>query len=144
MKPKRKSRGKKSVSGYSVLSPQTAESLLRELPATLSFRFYEDLGKPTEHGARSLVDFCDKLASNQPSLPKESLTFHMQRGDFAAWIKGAVGDVELANKIAKINPNDSRLQKRLRQTVNTRIEHLKETLIAYSIIPEDQCAVPRA
>jgi len=143
MLSKRKSRRTSSTSGYSPLSEQKTKAILRDLPLNLAFHFYEDIDKPTGQVATSLLDFCNKLASAQSPQALTSLIFHMERGDFVAWIRNTIGDSELADKIAQISTNDRLLAKKLHQTVEQRIKQLKETLIEHSIIPEDQTPVIR-
>ena len=126
------------VSGHSVPSPRKIKAILRDLPPELRFQFYEDVGRPTGQESSSLLDFCCKLGSAQSPQLYASLTFHMRRGDFAAWIEEAVGDSELATKINRIDPNGSSLAKKLHRTVDTRIRQLKGALMEYSIVPEDQ------
>lgn len=59
----------------------------------------------TDHGniigeASTLGELCNQLKT----APDEAIIFHMRRGnDFAAWVKGAVGDWYLGTKIEKIN-----------------------------------------
>jgi hypothetical protein len=143
MKPRGRRRSSKPVSCASGLSPQQATWILRELPSNLAFHFYVDVGEPTGHVARSLVEFGDKLAADPSSPPARSLAFHVKRGDFTAWIRQAVGDAQLAKAFAKINPDEVGLAEHLRQIITDRVDQLKKTLIAYSVIPEDRCAVVR-
>jgi len=138
MKLKSKSKRAKSTPSYSILSQQKTKAILRDLPLETHFHFYEEIGKPTGQVATNLIDFCSKLTSAQSPQSQASLIFHMKRGDFAAWIKQAVGDSELADKISKINPNSYSLAEKLRQTVNDRIKQLKDAVIEYSIVPEDR------
>jgi len=104
----------------------------------MSFRFYQEIGKPTGQVATSLLDFCSKLASAQSLQLQASLVFHMKRGDFVMWIKQTLGDRELADKIREISADDHNLAEKLHQTVADRIKELKEATIEYSIIPEDR------
>ena len=133
-KQKRKSSKKSS---YSTPSQRQTKAILKDLPVETSFHFYEEIGKPTGQVATSLLDFCGKLASAQSLQLQASLVFHMKRGDFATWIKKAVGDSELADMIGKISVDDQNLAEKLHQTVDNRIKQLKEATIEYSIIPED-------
>jgi hydroxymethylpyrimidine pyrophosphatase-like HAD family hydrolase len=48
--------------------------------------------------AASLLEFLQCL----PSLPVESLAYHQARGDFAAWVGGALGHSELAAHLRKL------------------------------------------
>lgn len=64
-----------------------------------SFYFYEAIGKPTGHVARSLSDFLDKVKM----VKSESLIFHLKRGDFQNWVDKTLGDPVLAGKLADIS-----------------------------------------
>jgi hypothetical protein len=121
-------------------SQRKVKAILRNLPLEMNFHFYEEIGKPTGQVASSLLDFSSKLASANSPQTQASLTFHMKRGDFATWIRQAIGDSELADKIGEISPNDHNLAEKLHQTLDGRIQQLKEAVIEYSIIPEDRDA----
>jgi hypothetical protein len=72
------------------------------LPSYKRFAFRTEesyLGKE----AASLYEFKAML----PRLPLESLVYHMKRGDFAAWVRGALSDGELANQLDKIARRES-------------------------------------
>ena len=136
------SRKKKAKTNQPILSPQKIMAILRNLSPEQSFHFYEEIGKPTGQVATNLLDFCNTLASAESPQAQNSLAFHARRADFAAWIKDAIGDSELAEKLAKTDPNNPRLAKSLHKTVDTRIKQLKEALIEYSVIPEEQQTTP--
>jgi hypothetical protein len=140
MRTKNKSKRTKRTPSYSVPSQRKIKAILRDLPLEMNFHFYEDVGKPTGQVASSLLDFSSKLASANSPQAQASLTFHMKRGDFATWIRQAIGDSELADKIGEISPNDHNLAERLRGTLDNRIQQLKEAIIEYSIIPEERDA----
>jgi hypothetical protein len=123
-------------------SQRKTKAILKDLPQEMSFHFYEEIDKPNGQVATGLLDFCSKLASAKALQLQASLVFHMKRGDFVAWIKQAVGDPELADKIGKISADDHNLTEKLHQVVDTRIKELKEMTIEYSIIPEDSDAAP--
>ncbi len=141
MTSKRKRKRTRPKPKHSTPSPQKIKAILRKMPSNLSFYFYEDMGKPTGQVATSLLDLNRMFASAQSQGAQASLMFHMRRGDFATWIREAVGDSELANQIAKIQPDDRRLQRKLHKTVDDRIQKLKESLIKHSIVPEDHQAI---
>jgi hydroxymethylpyrimidine pyrophosphatase-like HAD family hydrolase len=74
--------------------------------------------------AANLFEFVHLL----PSLPLTSLEFHDQREDFAGWVEGALGDMDLAARLRKLSHRQldgERLREALRQTVSTRYEELK-------------------
>lgn len=141
MTSKRKKKRTRPKSTHSTPSPQKIKAILRDLPSNLSFHFYEEIGKPIGQVATNLLDLSRIFASAQSQGAQASLMFHMRRGDFAKWIREVVGDSELANKIAKIQPDDRRLQSKLYKTVDDRIQKLKEAWIKHSIIPEDHPAM---
>lgn len=141
MTAKRKRQRTRPKSTHPTPSPQKIKAILRDLPSNLSFHFYEEIGRPIGQVATNLLDLNHIFASAQSQGAHASLMFHMRRGDFATWIREAVGDSELANKIAKIQPDDRRLQRKLHKTVDDRIQKLKESLIKHSIVPEDHPAM---
>jgi hypothetical protein len=132
----------KSEARCAIPSQQKLNAILRELPAAQHFQFYEDIGKPTGHVATSLLDLCDKLASAQSPQAQASLEFHTQRGDFATWVREAIGDPELADMISRISPDDRRLAKKLHKAVDERVKQLKAGLVDFAVIPEDQRIMP--
>ena len=81
-----------------------------------------------EHGylgleAASLFEYLQLLAD----LPIESLTYHQNRDDFAAWAEGALGDVELAAQLRKLAHRQltgETLRKTLLQCVTTHYAEL--------------------
>jgi len=140
MRTKHKSKRTKRTTGYSAPSQRKAKAILRDLPLEMNFHFYEEMGKPTGQVASSLLDFNSKVASADSPQTQASLTFHMKRGDFATWIRQAIGDSELADKIGEISPSDHNLAEKLHRALDDRIQQLREALIEVSIIPEERDA----
>ncbi len=87
-------KGKKAL-GFPEVARGEAEKILASLPPEKSFYFYVDIGKPLNIYAASLQDFCDKILG----IDADSVEFHVNRGDFEAWVKG-LGDLELAKRIS--------------------------------------------
>jgi hypothetical protein len=69
-----------------------------------------------------MADFAEKLKK----IESNSFLFHYNKGDFQMWIKGTLGDEELAHKLSKLKSNlaPDRLRKQLLKTVNKRILEL--------------------
>lgn len=67
------------------------------LPVAKRFYFHTREGKPLGTAA-SLWEFRERSAD----LPTDALRYHLARGDFAAWIEGALHDEELARRIDKL------------------------------------------
>src|SRR5271157_3208558 len=72
--------------------------ILRTVPDEKGFHFSTAPGSFTGETATSLEDFKRKLQI----APAESVSFHLQRGDFQKWIAETIGDVELAKKVSLI------------------------------------------
>ena len=96
--------------------------ILRTVPYEKGFHFNTAPGSFTGETATSLEDFERKLQI----APDESISFHLQRGDFQKWIADTLGDTELAKKVSLIKlmdpVEDSR--KELLTTVKTRLTEL--------------------
>ena len=101
--------------GLSEVTKEMACEILAQKPER-AFHFYAGLGKPLHIYACDLADFCNKLNV----VDVNSVSFHMSRGDFEAWIK-MLGDVELAKKIALLN-NRKISDEELRELLHTLVE----------------------
>jgi len=115
------------------------EDVLRTVPRDEAFYFYEEVGKPAGYIATGLVDFCDKINTVRLS----SLIFHLKRRDFENWIRGVIGDPELAKRISKISPDTFDLKTKLHTTVNNRIMELEEMSSPSTVVSEDVLVTPR-
>jgi hypothetical protein len=79
------------------ISKEKAESILAYAPHDKAFHFYAGIGKPVDLHAHNFRDFANKV--QRAGL--ESVQFHMNRGDFEAWIN-ELGDADLAKKVASL------------------------------------------
>jgi len=113
--------------------------VLRTVPRDEAFYFYEELGKPAGYIATSLADFCEKINAVRLS----SLIFHLKRRDFENWVRGVIGDPELAGRIGKISPDAFDLKAKLHSTVNNRIMELEEVSSPSTVVSEDVLVTPR-
>lgn len=96
--------------------------ILRTVGDREAFYFYEAFGKPTGNTARNLSDFLDIVKS----VKTESLTFHLQRGDFQNWFEKILDDSELVAKLGKIaSSNSSDIRLNIQNTVENRIKELR-------------------
>jgi hypothetical protein len=100
--------------------------ILRTVPYEKGFHFYTAPGNYTGETAISLDDFERKIQV----VPKASVTFHLQRGDFQKWIEETLGDTELAKRISliELTLSEENLRKELRAIVQTRITALRMEL----------------
>jgi predicted transcriptional regulator len=79
------------------MNKEKAEAILSYAPHDKAFHFYADVGNPLSIHAHNLRDFAIKIEK----APVESVQFHMNRGDFEAWILG-LGDEDLSKKVAAL------------------------------------------
>ncbi len=113
---------------FEVLNRDQIARILGTLAHDKAFYFYEDVGRPTGDSAISLTDFCTKINT----VASQSLTFHLKRGDFEGWTKNAIGDTELANRIAKIRrtktawKREATLRKKLYSVIRDRVVELQD------------------
>ena len=108
----------KKALGIPEISKENAKKALADMPQNQSFHFYASIGKPLSLNAHSLQDFRDKIL--QVNL--ESIKFHEDRGDFAAWFEG-IGDVALAKKVALLKEKkmgSEELRSRLHDMIENR------------------------
>ena len=68
------------------------------LPAPKRFYFSDSSGHATGRVAANLWEFREALAE----LPLDTLSYHLQRGDFEQWVRGVLRDDELARRIHKV------------------------------------------
>ena len=100
--------------------------ILRTVPYEKGFHFYMASGSYTGETATSLDSFERKIQV----VPEQSVSFHMQRGDFQKWIEDTLGDTELAKRISLIEltlPTED-LRKDLLAIVRTRVAELRREL----------------
>lgn len=86
----------------------------KEVGVEKGFYFYEDLGKPLHQVAVSVKDFLEKVGK----VPVTSLEFHQNRGDFAKWIRDALGAVSLADTIETVKETGEGLRRRIIEIVS--------------------------
>jgi len=121
-------REKRQEMAFEVLSRDQITRILGTVAHEKAFFFYEEIGKPAGDFATSLTDLCSKINT----VTSASLSFHLKRGDFENWTKGAMGDSELSNRIAKLNKvkttwkSDAILRKKLYATVKDRVTELQD------------------
>jgi alpha-amylase len=81
-----------------VMKNRSSAKVLRVLPPELAFHFAGPTGR-IGHAAYDLDQFADLLNI----VPKDSLHFHEERGDFRTWIGEVIGDPVLAGSVSGIS-----------------------------------------
>jgi len=106
----------------------TAKRILRQLPAEKGFTFFTEFARPTKWTVHSLKEFQTSLKE----VDVKSIQFHMERGDFARWIRQVVGDEKLADEIANLSDKKlagDTLRKMILNTVKNRITELEQIAV---------------
>ena len=110
----------------SSIKPELASRILRTVSYNNAFYFCTNIGQYSGELAVSLADFCQKIET----INVKSVDFHFKRGDFEEWIRGTLGDGDLANEINKINKTiqGEELRVKICQTAERRLTQLKKIL----------------
>ena len=110
----------------SSIKPELASRILRTVSYNNAFYFCTNIGQYSGELAVSLADFCQKIET----INVKSVDFHFKRQDFEEWIRGTLGDVDLANEVNKINKTiqGEELRVKICQTVERRLTQLKKIL----------------
>ncbi len=101
-----------------------SSNILRIVLANNAFYFFTDIGQYTNRCSTCLTDFCNAIQT----VDVRSVEFHFERGDFALWIRGTLGDNKLANEINRISKTirGEELRTTIHQTVEARLTKLKK------------------
>ena len=96
-----------------VMKNRKSAKTLRTLPPELAFHFAGPTGF-IGHSAYNLDQFEEQLYV----VPKDSITFHQERGDFFQWINDVLEDPRLAESIKRVDgtPRTDRGHKRAERT----------------------------
>jgi len=124
--PTKKSTRKKNPSEVCLersLSREEVSKILGTTTYDRAFYFHDGIGKPNGEFAISLSDLCNKINT----VSGESLAFHLKRQDFQKWISEVIGDIELAQRMDKIQVKDNALRSTLHAFVSNRIKELQDS-----------------
>ena len=120
----------------SVLNKDLISKILKSVPEQEGFHFYLAIGEPTGERAVSLTDFVNKMET----IDVRSVNFHFPRKDFEKWIRGVIGDAELALRVGRIGRvrlgiQGEALRNEIIRVVKVRLNELKPPLPATSKPP---------
>jgi len=110
------------------LDKVAVQKILNSVPFDRGFHFFSDVGKYTGETAVNLFSFREELRT----IELQSVRFHFGRRDFQNWVKGTLGDMELAERMDRIDAklSDERLKRELIMVVQVRFEELQTLLKA--------------
>ena len=105
------------------MNAERAQKILSPVPYERGFHFFMADGHYSGETAMSLCTFLRDLER----VDTQSIRFHFERGDFQKWLRAAIGDDELAQRIDKLEKRvpDKTLQQQLTDTVQKRISELQ-------------------
>jgi hypothetical protein len=105
-------------------NPKPSSNILRIVSANNAFYFFINIGWYTDRYSVCLSDFCNAVQT----IDVRSVEFHFKRGDFVMWIRGTVGDIELANEISSVSKTirGEELRTVIHQAVEARLTALKK------------------
>jgi hypothetical protein len=108
------------------ITPALASKILRTVPHSEAFYFFNGVGEYTGKYTTSLDNFCNKIKT----LELKSVLFHFNRQDFQKWIEGTIGDGLLANKVRRIKRSveGEKVRTEIHRIVEQRLSQLKELL----------------
>jgi predicted transcriptional regulator len=89
----------RSERGYGITEKgKAALKAFTPVPEEMSFHFYFGINQPAGLTSKTLQEFYKAIKQ----VRVDSLEFHLYRGDFENWLKGACKEPELADKIGSI------------------------------------------
>jgi hypothetical protein len=115
--------GKKAL-GLPDTTRELASAILTQLPPDKAFHFFLGIAKPTHIYANGIIEFCRQI----PEVNLDSIAFHVNRGDFEAWLR-SLGDLELAARVGFLRRRKfcgEELRIRLLEVANNRCTVLTE------------------
>ena len=108
-----------------------ASKILKTVSHNTAFYFFTGFGQYCGEYAVGLDGLCQKLKT----IDRKSIDFHFKRRDFEKWIRGTIGDVNLAKGIKNIKRSirGEELRVKLYQIVERRLSELKKLLASKDI-----------
>ena len=101
----------------------TAARLLRSVPKNEGLELYKAPGEFTGRTVTGLADLADKLKA----VDVRAVNYHFKRREFEKWIRGTLGDEELARRFGRLNRelHGEKLRTEMLTLVRTRLDELR-------------------
>lgn len=101
----------------------TATRLLRQVPKNEGLMLYKSPGEFTGRTVTGLADLAEKLKA----VDVRAVNYHFKRREFERWIRGTVGDEELARRFGRLNRelHGEKLRNEMMALVRARLDELK-------------------
>jgi hypothetical protein len=106
-----------------IMSAEIAQKILSPVPYEQGFHFFMPDGHYTGETAMSLCT----LLRDFDRIDMQSIRFHFERGDFQKWLTTIIGDIELTQRINKVDKKitEETLRQQLTDIVQKRISELQ-------------------
>ena len=108
------------MANVSVKKPESCQNSLIDVPFEQGFHFCTNGGRYTGISAVSLADLAEKLKT----IDADSISFHLDRGDFQKWVTDIFCDEELAWKIDTVDSDEEDSREKLVDTVSSYVNYL--------------------
>jgi len=114
---------RKAAEKKPALEKATASRLLRSVPKNEGMMLYKSPGEYTGRTVTGLADLADKLKA----VDVRAVNYHFKRREFERWIRGTLGDEELARRFGRLNRelHGEKLRTEMLTLVRTRLDELR-------------------
>ena len=101
----------------------TVSRLLRSVPKNEGLELYRSPGEYTGRTVTGLADLAEKLKA----VDVRAVNYHFKRREFERWIRGTLGDEELARRFGRLNRelHGEKLRAEMLTLVRARLEELR-------------------
>lgn len=114
---------RKAAEKKPALMKATASRLLRSVPKNEGMMLYKSPGEYTGRTVTGLADLADKLKA----VDVRAVNYHFKRREFERWIRGTLGDEELARRFGRLKRelHGAKLRTEMLTLVRTRLDELR-------------------
>jgi len=114
---------KKPVAKKPAVDKASAARLLRSVPKNDGLMLYKSPGEYTGRTVTGLADLAEKLKA----VDVRAVNYHFKRREFERWIRGTLGDEELARRFGRLNRefHGEKLRAEMLTLVKARLDELR-------------------
>jgi len=115
--------GKREAPKKPTVDKATVSRLLRSVPKNEGLELYRSPGEYTGRTVTGLADLVEKLKA----VDVRAVNYHFKRREFERWIRGTLGDEELARRFGRLNRelHGEKLRAEMLTLVRARLEELR-------------------
>ena len=114
---------KKVAAKKPAVDKATVTRLLRQVPKNEGLMLYKSPGEFTGRTVTGLADLAEKLKA----VDVRAVNYQFKRREFEKWIRGTLGDEELARRFGRLNRelHGEKLRNEMMALVRARLDELK-------------------